>query len=425
MIMNKKKLFPILILAMLSTIAWQGCTETEVQKGSVEFGMNPLADDALKSAEINRYDVVGALVSIVGEDGDVIYDKEFLNFYTFGSSFVTEKLKLETGHYLLTEFLLVDSSRNILWATPLEGSSLAYLVDDPLPMNFSIQPNNTTQLRPQVVWVGNYNPGDFGYVNFDVEFVSGFCLAVFYESGCDDWYYDSIRPMLTGDFRPIYASKFLVYAGNELIKEEMIMPGYNKIGIPKGYKQYTFVVTDCNQEKCFVETFNSEELRQFSCREGEALYIDCSNGQPGDLIITPERITEPTIKQGVFGLLTEPFFDTSAVDTGNNIYEFLPVVREVHLYKIDNYEDIWEMIETDSCNVYPLFDRMPDVRVLSNSGGYFQAELEAGIYLYMVLIDSGYYIDLMISSRRPGIFKVEHEKVTELKIMIQPCYFWD
>ena len=84
--MKSKKLFPILFLAILSMIVWQGCSKTEVQKGSVEFGMNPLAEDALKSAEINRHDVVGALVSITGEDGVVVYEKEFLNFYAFGES---------------------------------------------------------------------------------------------------------------------------------------------------------------------------------------------------------------------------------------------------------------------------------------------------------------------------------------------------
>ncbi len=43
--MQTKKLFPILFLAILSMVVWQGCTKTDVQKGSIEFGMNTLAED--------------------------------------------------------------------------------------------------------------------------------------------------------------------------------------------------------------------------------------------------------------------------------------------------------------------------------------------------------------------------------------------
>ncbi len=417
--MQTKKLFPILFLAILSMVVWQGCTKTDVQKGSIEFGMNTLAEDALKSAEINRYDVVGALVTITGEDGAVVYDKEFLNFYSFGESFVTEKLQLETGHYLLTEFLLVDSSRNILWATPLEGSRLAYLVDDPLPIEFRVEPNNTTQLQPEVIWVGQHNPGDFGYVSFNVQFVSGLCIGIHYEPGCYDWYNDSI---LTADgvFAPVYPGKLLVIVRNEVILEKMLMPGYNKIGIPKGYEKYTLAVIDCNGEKCFAETFGVEELKHFSCMNGEPLFIECGSGYPGELIITPEDVMEPTIKQGVFGRLMMHYEDSTA--TLN--YETFPVMREVHLYRIDGYENIWDMIEEDSCNVYPMFDSLPDVMIQSNSSGYFQAELEAGAYLYMVLTETGYYIDLYISSRLPGLLKIKPEEVTKLNILIQPCYYW-
>ncbi|MFC2129278.1 hypothetical protein ACFLQX_00705 [Bacteroidota bacterium] len=425
--MKTRRFSSISMLFILSMMVWQGCTKTEVHQGSIDFGMNPLIESTLKSAEINRYDVVGALVSIVGEDGELIYNKEMLHFYTFGESFVTEKLKLDPGHFQLTEFLLIDSSRHILWATPLEGSRLAYLVDDPLPIEFYIESNTTTHLQPEVVWVGNHNPGDFGYVTFDVQFIDNLCIGVYYESACYDiyndsmylWYTDSIL-ISDGIFAPIFPGKFQVFAEKKLIFETYIMPGYNALQIPRGYKYYHIVLTDCYQEKCFSETFSIEELRRFSCREGEALFIQCGS-HPGEIIITPEDVLEPSIKQGVFGRLMIPYNDDS---TFTEQYNFIPVIRNVHLYRIDEYVCLSDLIDYDTCVVWPIIDCLPDVIVRSNSSGYFQVELDVGTYLYMVETDYGYYIDLYISSRIPGILIIEPEKVTELKIMIQPCYDW-
>lgn len=416
--MKTNRFFPLYMLVVMSMLAWQGCTKTEVHQGTIDFGMNTLIESTLKSAEINRYDVVGALVSIVGEDGVLVYDKEMLHFYTFGESFVTEKLKLDEGHYMLSEFLLIDSSRHILWATPLEGSRLAHMVDDPLPIEFSIEANTTTHLQPEVVWVGNQNPGDFGYVTFDVQFVDNFCIGVFYESECYPWDNDSIYTA-TGDFAPVYPGKFLVLAGDKVIMETYIVAGYNKMEIPRGFMKYRIVVVDCFETKCFSETFHIEELRQFSCREGDLLFIHCG-GQPGDVIITPEDVMEPSIKQGVFGRILMPHDDS----TSNEDYNVLPLIRDVHLYMIDDSSSIYDLLEVNGCNVFPYFDSLPDVIVRSNSSGYFQARLEVGTYMYMVETADGYYIDLYISSHLPGKVRIYPEEVTNLDIMIQPCYDW-
>ncbi len=424
--MKTKISFPIFMLVILSMMTWQGCTKTDIQKGSLDFGMNPLVETTLKSAEINKYDVVGALVTILGEDGQVVYDKELLHFYTFGESFVTEKISLEAGHYLLAEFLLVDSSMKVLWATPLEGSNLAHMVDHPLPIEFKIEAITTTHLKPEVVWVGNHNPGDFGYVAFDVQFVHNLCIMVYYESSCYGWDNDSIYHWATdtirnsdGTYAPIIPGLFKVFAGDKLIMETYLMPGKNKILIPRGYDMYHIVLLDCYQERCFSETFGIEELKQFSCLEGEILFIDCGY-HPGDLIITPEDVTEPSIKQGVFGRLMVPFDDATATEE----YDLRPVVRNLHLYRIGDNSSIYDIIEFDSCNVYPIIDCLPDVIVRSNTSGYFQAKLEAGTYLYMVETENGYYIDMYLSSRIPGLLKIEPEQVTELKIVILPCYEW-
>ncbi len=415
--MKIKNLLPIYIFVILSMAGWQGCTKTEVQKGTIDFGMNPLVEEALKSAEVNHGQVVGALVTILGEDGAIVYDKHFLNFYSFGESFVTERLSLEPGQYTLEEFLLLDSMNNILWATPLEGSQLAYMVEDPLPMYFNIEANNTTHLHPQVVWVGNHHPGDFGYVTFEVEFVEKFCIGVEYISSCYDWYMDSIADP-NGNIAPYYPGQFLVFGGEKLILDAPLMPGFNTMYIPRGFEKYTIVVIDCGEQKCFSEVFNATELFRFSCAAGVPLTVNCDQ-PPNDIVITPEDIREPTIDQGVFGRLSMVFEDSTYYEDLNT----WPMIRDVYLYKIDDNALISDLIEYDDCVVWPIFDSLPDVIVRSNSSGYYQTKLEAGTYLYMIQTDYGFYIDMYLSSRIPGLLKIEEGEVTIMDIVIYPCYW--
>lgn len=309
---------------------------------------------------------------------------------------------------------------HVLWATPLEGSRLAYMVDDPLPIKFYVEANTTTHLQPEVVWIGNQHPGDFGYVAFDVQFINNLCIGIHYESSCWGWENDSILTA-NGDFAPIIPGKFLVFAEGERIMESYIVPGYNMMEIPRGFKMYHIVVVDCYNEKCFSEYFGIEELKHFSCRQGDLLFINCGD-DPGEIIITPEDVKEPSIKQGIFGRLMIPWDDSTSTED----YNVRPLIRDLELYMIDDTSNIFDLVEEldGSCYVHKRYDSTPTVVIRSNSSGYFQAELEPGTYMYLVKTDYGYYIDMYISSRLPGKVRIYPEEVTILNIMIQPCYTW-
>ena len=100
--MKTNNLLAIFILVLFSMIGGQGCSKTEDPvKGSIDFGMNQVLESALKSIDTEVHDISGALVSVMDENGQMVYDKEFLNFYTFGEAFVTEKLKFR-GDFLST-----------------------------------------------------------------------------------------------------------------------------------------------------------------------------------------------------------------------------------------------------------------------------------------------------------------------------------
>ena len=71
-----KKILPFIAAALLGTLFFQSCTK-ENQTGKVKFGLDLTEDASLKSATTGE-GVVAALVTIIDENGMVVYDKEYL-----------------------------------------------------------------------------------------------------------------------------------------------------------------------------------------------------------------------------------------------------------------------------------------------------------------------------------------------------------
>ena len=311
--------------------------------------------------------------------------------------------------------MLTDSSGNITWATPLEGSRLAHLVNNPLPIAFHVTAETTTTLHPQVVRIGSHHPSDFGYVNFDVDFVERMCLKIYFESGCYSIYDDSILTA-SGDFAPVYPSYITVRSEGKVLLRTHLVPGMNRISLPRGYDDYRMQVTDCGEQVCFLETFKPEQLHKFSCYNGTPLEIICHNNDPA-VIITPEEIMDPTIEQGVFGRITREAEDTTMTEA----YVMEPVVRELYIYHYAEADSIDFFLQEPACLNAPL-PFQPVAVVRSNTSGYYQLPLPEGKYVYMVKVQDGFYIDRYISSRIPGKLVIREGEVTTLHIHIIPCW---
>jgi len=111
------------------------------------------------------------LVSVEDIDGNPVLTDEMIPLYKFGSGFVSEDVELNTGQYRLIKFMVINPYGQVVFAAPVQGSPLAYLVNKPLPINFIIKANSVTNISPEVLPVLNHPPGDFGYVNFGVQIV--------------------------------------------------------------------------------------------------------------------------------------------------------------------------------------------------------------------------------------------------------------
>ena len=419
----KSVVFLSTLLAAL-TLAWYGCTPAE-EKGSLQLGLDFTEVTDLKSAgqetepsSMPEAELSAALVTIRGVDGDMIYEKEPLTLYRFGSSYTTSSLRLPVGGFRLTEFMLIDAAGTVIWATPVEGSPLAHLVRNPLPLPFEISHEQTTSLDIQVIRVMDRPPSDFGYVNFDIGFVDRFCLKVFYEYQCLEWGVDDGRYKDSADY-PIFQPRLTIHAGGRMVLNEPLNPGPNRFMVPGPFEGYLLTATDCRGAVFYEKRFRLAELMEHRCGDTYRPLVLRHQSDSG-IIITPEGLHEPTIAQGVFGNVTIPVDDSTVTES----YDVWPVVRDIYFYPYAVLDSI-RTFAPIGCYLDPgMFNIGPVAIVRSNSDGYFQVPLATGEYLYLVREGDRFYIDAWISSHRPGQVTVYPQEVTKLMIHIIDCSLW-
>jgi len=422
----KRSIIGLLALLTVVSFSWKGCTPAENNAtGKLEFSKELINSDQLKSLVSDEGDISAALVTIVDASGRVVYEKEPVAFYAFGASFISESLSLEVGEYMLSEFFLIDSSGDIKWASPLEGSELAHLVDRPLPLSFSIKEQETTTVTPQVVWIGDYSPEQFGYVSFSVDFVGTFCLSVFYDSECYQVYPgDTVYYENSDDFMPPYSSSWItIWADGNRLLYSTLQPELNTFRISDAYENYEIMVYNCQMDTVYMNTMPKDEILSYSCNNGNPLTISDHPANP-DIVITPEGLFEPTIDQGVFGRITVNI-EIDSIDYRE--YYTFPLVADLYIYPGEYNDSIIYWIDESGAIAPEMITIEPLQIVRSNSDGYFQLRMEAGKYLYMVALPwGGYYIDLYMNSRQGGQLLINEAEITKLYISLADYpYFED
>jgi hypothetical protein len=424
--MKRFSVIAVTLLAM--ALIWPSCKQV-VEEGSIQFGLELSEDTSLKSTASEPGEAVdqaraidqrisAALVTIKDRNGKLIYDKEYLEIFKFGEQFTTRSLKIPVGAFQLTEFMLIDSSGTVLWATPVEGSRLAHLVRKPLPIPFDVSVDQTTSLSVQVVRVGDHPPADFGYVNFHIGFVDRFCLQVFYSTRCmEDWNDSILGP--DGSGAPVYQPRISIIAGDRVVVDEPLNAGLNRYMVPLVDRWYAITVTDCRGQIVYMKKFPAMELMEHRCGDQFkplVIYRDVT-----DVIITPEGLLEPTIKQGIFGMISIPVDDSTATER----YDTSPVVRDLYIFPYAVMDSIYTFAPIDCYIHQDMIGIDPLAIVRSNSDGFFQLRLEAGEYLYVLKEGEQYFIpDAQLSSRRGGYVMVYPEELTKLLIHIFDCSMW-
>ena len=164
-------------LILLTVIGFSSCENKMTDnfgKGKAEFSLT-MPDEMSKSLSGSSPDsgIISyhIMVSIEDMEGNAVLSDSLIPIYTFGPSFISENVELETGEFNLTRFLVINPSGAVVYAAPIEGSPLAYLVNSPLPLRFSILPDQVTRIAPEVLLVGDQAPGQFGYASFGMQII--------------------------------------------------------------------------------------------------------------------------------------------------------------------------------------------------------------------------------------------------------------
>ncbi len=253
--MRKRKLTNLLLLSILSILLCSCNEENDnlVLEGRIEFKAT-VVDSQNKSSFLKSNDlseVTAAIVTIEDENGVKIYKSKQIDIYKFNDAYITEPLSIITGTYSLTSFYLIDSSGSVIYASPLGSSTMAYVVDQPLPISFNVNKDEITTLEPEVLSTEGYTPDDFGYVNFGLNEVEifDFLITVFkYNSSIENFELTDAELLITSDNDTLYINS--------------IEPITNKITIKDGYDNYNISLTKSGY-KDYNNTYTCDSLKKY------------------------------------------------------------------------------------------------------------------------------------------------------------------
>lgn len=163
----KKNLLHVLLL-LFAMLALNACRDEETARpGKIKFAFRaPAGSDNGRVADLQ--DGSSLYVSLETPGGDPVETLTALAVFQMGDHFISETLSLAPGDYNIVAFFIADGDQTVLYATPEEGSPLADAVDDPLPVSFSIENGEVTNVAMQVVSTSGYEPDEFGYVSFSI-----------------------------------------------------------------------------------------------------------------------------------------------------------------------------------------------------------------------------------------------------------------
>jgi len=244
-----KKLFLVSIIAsILISLITCSKKDNKISSGKIQFSVNAKISSAKKSALIVST-AKSILVSIEDSTGKVFYDSENVELYNFNGIYTSKPLPLKTGFYKLTKFMVVDSAGNVIYAAPKKGSPKAYLVQNPLDIDFSIEEDVVTKLAPEVLSTEESTPADFGY--FDATFVIvktfDFLISIFA--------YDQT----TRNFKLTDASITISDSIKELYTLQLGAKT-NKITVNDGLSIYNLRITK-NGYSAITKSFTSDSLK--------------------------------------------------------------------------------------------------------------------------------------------------------------------
>jgi len=233
--------------------------------------INTKSDNSGKGATAyNLADAVKIILTIQNIDGsDTKYTSSEVKILQMNGSYYTQKLVLKTGSYKLTEFVLIDTSGNTIYASPLAGSQEAQNITNPLPITFTVAKNATSPVNVQVLSTAAHTPEDFGLSHFPVSEIKTLSFMI----GVLDNSSDNILP-----------AKLTVSNGAYSYVQNLSSVLNNVVTVTDGLTDYTLTV-EYTGFVTYTHTYTIESLKTFEDAPGNLpLLVELE--KVNDLIVT-------------------------------------------------------------------------------------------------------------------------------------------
>lgn len=260
-----RNLYIFFALTLLAGISLSSCKkETEPGVAQVEFSINLTSSGStLKSASVSEATFI--VITIEDSNGKVIKNSEKLELYNMDSSYITQPLSLVSGNYKLTRFLVLDASNKVMYASPVNGSVNANLVEASLPIPFSVTTDYVTKLVPQVLKVSNSTPESFGYSTFSFNVTETFDFLVgafIYNKELKNYQLTTATISILSDTAHVYTGELKNQTNATNIHNYDSVGITNKITLPSKYDRFTLNITKAGY-KDYNKTFTRDELKLY------------------------------------------------------------------------------------------------------------------------------------------------------------------
>jgi hypothetical protein len=180
----------LLGLAIATIVAVTSCTQDDQippQRGDITFLFKAENTDGSTGGRANDQNTTPRFASYSLRKSDNSLVSEKIELFEFNGDFISTPQQMQLGHYALVQFLILNETNQILYASPTATSPLAYLVEHPLPMEFDITANDITNLAPEVLAMADHTPEEFGYAKFGFDFVRVGGIQLPAAPGTESW----------------------------------------------------------------------------------------------------------------------------------------------------------------------------------------------------------------------------------------------
>lgn len=119
--------------------------ELPQQNGELTLVYNEInTGDNNKSISTKKTTPKYFVISIKNSLGEFVLTTKKIELVKLMDGYISEHIELENGNYTVEDFLVLDENDSTIYFTPKIGTKNDNLVSTPLPVAFSIKPNETT-----------------------------------------------------------------------------------------------------------------------------------------------------------------------------------------------------------------------------------------------------------------------------------------